>query len=663
MKRRQTLPCLFILLCLAGCLQGQPWSGIISTSRAVDWSNPGPGVVGGIPNRTTQCGSTIAAYSGSPSTINKALAACASGQFVQLAAGTFTLNNVIQMVSNVTLRGMGADQTIVKFTASGGGNCNTPGTQDVCFGNDSNWSGGPDQLTTWTAGYAKGTTVITLGSTSGLSVGEVLILDQANDSSDSGFLYVCDTTNCSSEGGSPGRTVGSADYSQEEYKRVVAISGNQVTLDTGLYMPNWRSSQSPAAWWATTLVQMAGIENLTLDHSASDDAAGIGFNNAYNCWAKGIRSIYQLGQGATGGRNHVWIVNSARIVIRDSYFYGTRNSSTLSYGVETWMSGDILVENNMFQHVVSPLLVGNTTGSVFGYNWSLDDYINNTTFNMPGPVFTHDAGTAMNLFEGNQGTGTVEDNIHGTHDLHTYFRNQWSVRDSTDAAKNSQTVAFEDAGYARLMNIIGNVMGQAGYNNNYQSIAPSGTNCDSSIFIIGWQADCDTALDAANVKATLLRWGNYDVVTNAVRWCGNSSDTGWSTTCGSTSEIPTSTSQFSNTVPTKGDTGAGQGALPASFYWTSKPSAWWTTPYGTPAWPPVGPDVTGGNVTSGTGAASTLGGHAYMIPARLCYANSSADTNYPADTSGLRPVVFNASRCYVSTSGPAPPTTLTVVVH
>src|SRR5437868_4162833 len=42
------------------------------------------GVPGGIPNRTTQFGSTIAPYSGSPATINNAISSCPAGQAVVL---------------------------------------------------------------------------------------------------------------------------------------------------------------------------------------------------------------------------------------------------------------------------------------------------------------------------------------------------------------------------------------------------------------------------------------------------------------------------------------------------------------------------------------------------------------------------------------------------
>jgi hypothetical protein len=61
---------------------------------------------------------------------------------------------------------------------------------------------------------------------------------------------------------------------------------------------------------------------------------------------------------------------------------------------------------------------------------------------------------------------------------------------------------------------------------------------------------------------TILRWGNYDYASAAVRW--------------EASEIPTDA-----TVP-------GTHTLPASLYLAAKP-AW----FGDAAWPPIGPDVAG----------------------------------------------------------------------
>jgi len=91
-----------------------PWSGILDPSRAIDWSHAG--IPGGIPNRATICvshdpGSTAAQ-------IDAAIAACPADQFVFLTAGTFTLSAGLNMKSDVTLRGAGANRTKLVFTGT-----------------------------------------------------------------------------------------------------------------------------------------------------------------------------------------------------------------------------------------------------------------------------------------------------------------------------------------------------------------------------------------------------------------------------------------------------------------------------------------------------------------------------------------------------------------
>jgi len=183
-----SLVLLALLLCISGNSYGQSWSGIIGPGRAIDWSQAG--VVGGIPSGSwTQCGATIAPYSGSASTISSALAGCPANTYVLLGAGTFNLSSGIVMVSNVALRGTGANSTFLVFT--GNNNCNEEGA-DVCFMGENTYYGSPwiapggTQAATWTAGYSAGTTSITLTNvgSSGLAVGQYIFLDQANDTSD-----------------------------------------------------------------------------------------------------------------------------------------------------------------------------------------------------------------------------------------------------------------------------------------------------------------------------------------------------------------------------------------------------------------------------------------------------------------------------------------------
>jgi hypothetical protein len=111
------------------------------------------------------------------------------------------------------------------------------------------------------------------------------------------------------------------------------------------------ASQQPQAWsWGDTAF-MIGIENLTVDHTASPGTSGVGFHNAYNCWISNIKSL-------NGKRNHVWLNQAARIEVRDSYFYGTQTATSMSYGVESFTSSDDVVANNVFQHVTSPIMLG-----------------------------------------------------------------------------------------------------------------------------------------------------------------------------------------------------------------------------------------------------------------------------------------------------------------
>ncbi len=154
------------LLLYASTIQAQNWSGILSSSRATDWTKAGlPAILpdgettpnAWTPPTRTQCGSTISTGA-SAATINAALAACASGHYVLLGPGIFSISADITLgnQSGVTLRGSGADQTFLNF--SGGA---------IHFDNVSQGSASA----TWTAGYTAGTTII---STSGApSVGTI----------------------------------------------------------------------------------------------------------------------------------------------------------------------------------------------------------------------------------------------------------------------------------------------------------------------------------------------------------------------------------------------------------------------------------------------------------------------------------------------------------
>jgi hypothetical protein len=372
-------------------------------------------------------------------------------------------------------------------------------------------------------------------------------------------------------------------------------------------MPNWRSSQSPGAWWSSALpITMSGIEDLSVNHTASTSVlSGIYFYNAYNCWIKNVKSL-------NARRNHVWLYQSAHVTVRESYFYGTQNAASQSYGIETYMNADSLVENNIFQRVTVGMMTGGSTvGTVFAYNYSIDDYYKIAGW-MQSSSYFHDGGIAFILFEGNDGIGFTADAIHGTAHFGTVFRNHFS---GWEQGKSQQTVPIHIYAFNRFMNIVGNVLGWKGYHKYYENAAPAGEDGDTSIYTLGWSGNGGTKNSKVSndirVKTTLFRWGNYDVVNGGARW--------------NASEVPSGLSQFRNPVPSAN-------TLPASLYLPAKPG-WW----GGVRWPAIGPDVWGG-------PAPTV--HAHPIPAHVCYDATSK-------SGGI--LNFNAHRCYQVTSPPNAP--------
>ena len=630
MRREQVSLFVFIWFFMSTHSHAQNWSGIVAPSRAVNWAKAG--VVGGIPSgswaqcTTTACKTVTSAGSAATAAqITAAIAAAPANTYVLLAAGAYSLSTGIDFAgrNNVVLRGAGADQTFLRFT----GNLNCEGYPSaICMENGYNsWPGGPNQSATWTAGYVPGTTSIMLSSVTSLVPNQSLIfLDQCDDgftgaacttgsATDTGAVWNCYVAGtCSSVGGGPGGA-GRTNRSQQQQVLVTGISGTgpyTVTIYPGLYMPNWRSGQSPGAFWANATSTGQGVENLSIDASgvtgSPTTATGILVYNCYNCWVTGNRILFTE-------RNHVWLYESAHVTVANNYMYGSQNSTDLSYGVEHYLGSDNLVVNNISEHISEPFLQGGADeGDVWAYNYAIDDYYQNSAGWFMGGSLLHAAGSAMDLWEGNQQPGFIADNRHGTHHFSTLFRNYYTGTQAFCAGSpcGKQSAAIQPYANSRYFNIVGNVLGSA-YQNNYGSIAASGINGNSSVYTVGWSGnggslDNSCCVADAVTPISLMRWGNYDTVNAAARFVSG--------------EVPSSfkdgsgnPSLFVNPVP------ASQ-TLPASFYSSSQPS-FWVTPFGAPPWPAIGPDVTNGNVAN-------VGGHANNIPAEICYANAPVDTSY-----------------------------------
>jgi len=616
--------CLLVLAIVA-CVStsGAAQQPIVAPSRSINWQNAG--VPGGIPNRTTVCarlspGATAA-------DINAAIAACPAGQVVLLAAGTYNLTAGILFnnKSNVTLRGAGPNQTFLTFTQ--GDPCGGLGG-NVCFRNaDPNFSGDPRNTANWVGGYGVGTTSITLSSKANLQVGSLIVLDQQDDADvDTGEVWACQNIGvCSQQGGvsqgRPGR-------GQTQVVRVTSISGGAcpcaIGISPGVYMPNWRASQNPGAWWSSSLpITFSGLEDLALDHSNSDADGGVFIFNGYGIWVKNVRSL-------NAHQKHVWMYQSVHTTVRDSYFYGTQSAASDSYGTDTFTGGDQLIENNIFEHIASPMLNEGAQGTVHAYNFAIDDYFTAGSQQndwQQASSYMHAIGNAFILWEGNTGIALTADDIHGSSHFITAFRNYWNGQDllggSPPGGKQESTNAIQLEAYNRFYNIVANVLGKSTYFTNYE-VSPTGPTdsaassvANHSIYNFGFSANVGTHGDFPNdtvLRSTLYRWANYDPVTGGVRK--------------NASEVPSSLPKYAQPVPDNQP-------LPSSLYLSAGPPSRWATAFGTPPWPATGPDVTGGDI-------SDTGGHAYKIPAQLCYENT-------ARVNGI--LNFNANNCY--NDGPA----------
>jgi hypothetical protein len=699
MRRRLLFfPLISISLLFSTFSRAQQWSGIIAPARATDWSTVG--IPGGIPSGLwTQCGSTIAAYGSSgspasPSTINNAITSCGSSQYVLLGSGDFYLNGGITLKSHVVLRGQGANSTRIHFSAVGG--CNGWDAA-ICMAGGNTYAsgsscGGACSEADWTGGLAQRSTQITLSSVANITPNLTpIVLDQCEtgfsgttgtdtctgSAADNSNVFVCDTAStCITQTANTGlyRT----NRAQEEVVVATAISGSgpyTVTITPAIRNPNWSSGQGPRAWWPTSTITTTGVENLLIDQSTVGQRSVTAMScNA--CWVAGVAST-------TANYYHIQNYVTVHDVVRDSYFYWSYSSSQQSYGIGGDVSADLLIENNIMQGVTDPIAFdAGCAGCVAAYNFSVNQYFSPSLAYLFPMIQFHSAGTHMILSEGNIGGQILLDDIHGTHDLDTFFRNYMNGYEPNNGSQtNKNTSPFGLSAFSRYMNLIGNVSGTSSYHTTYQCVPASSstTSCSSGQFLdiydLGWASNTLGQSQGSNndtrTAPTLFRWGNYDTVNNDVQW--------------NSAEVPTTDPYYPNAVPSSH-------TLPPSFYsGITIPIAgcgtglsFWKNPTSgiCPPYPTIGPDVTGGNIgicTSGTYVnsralssaqcnggsftATTNGGYGHASPAMVCYLNTMSGT--PDGTGSMR--TFNAAACYAndplsSDPPPAAPTGLAAQV-
>jgi hypothetical protein len=577
------------------------WSGILAPERASDWTLAG--IPGGIPERTTVC-QTVAAGAAS-STIQTAINNCPVGQVVQLSAGTYNSVN-INIPKGIVLRGAGANATTLNLS------------DNIILGNGTSWIGSwpssPAQVS-WTGGLTQGSTVITVSSASGLSVGQTIIIDELNPSwvNTGGNRGTCGSSNTCGRNDNPVGFGGGADSRAHLQMTVItAINGTSITIrDPVSYTRSADRSPMVFYWSNPGNIQNAGIEDVFVNANSRDYAINMAF--CTYCWVKGVR-VDNL------ARTAVLSYYGYGNIIRDSYINSTNTGAPTQYGFESIMSGNLLIENNIIYNVTSPIMPEASSGVVFGYN-----YIHNAVSgNLFASVAPHLAHSSFALVEGNDVDKIHFDNVWGSASHGTVFRNR---ANGVGANKLNYRVPLAFASYQWYMNAVGNVLGDTSHHTTYSCHDGNRISGDSYIYDLGYFYDCVYGGDTdPGTRSTLMRWGNWDAMHENTLYCSAAGGNCASDERGSTAA----------TFPALANPSQ---AFPASFYLAGAP-AWW----GDVAWPPIGPDV-----TCVTNCVTNAGGKAHKIPARLCYESS------PKNASGYL-TEFDPEVCYAETA-PPPDTT------
>jgi hypothetical protein len=589
MQRRGALLLSVLIAACHGKATSKPFD-VLPAGRSIDWTHAGvvePDGTRGIPHPTTVC-DTIRAGGGSAA-IQAAIDACPAGQVLMLEAGTYNLSDSLTIDHAIVIRGAGPTATRI---VENGGNIifsSVPG------------SGGlgslpyPRYAVDWTAGYAQGTTEITLADTANLTVGQNIVLDQLNDThvSVAGYTPIVNETGNEGANGVIGNDGASRDGLEfqtdgtheaprglQQLVRVTAIAGESVTIDPPLYYAHAGALSPQAFFWGTPDLEYAGIEDLKIDARYTDGA--VTFTFCRNCWVKNL----EIDHVARGG---VWAMYTSHVEVRDSYFYMAEAAAPTNYGVEIDNSSAALVENNIFDSLTASVLFGcSASGTVVAYNYVVNP-APESAWLFPG-LSAHCAHSYMDLWEGNSAPNMILDVIHGSNSHMTVFRNRLTGYKPPvpygGSLWSNNNIPIVMQAWNRFNSVLANVLGTEGVHTDYECAR---TSCNSSvsrtlpeggagigpIYVLGYftQDTSDLASYDAVVPDTLLRWGNYDYAGQAVRW--------------DPAEIPSDSE-----VPATHD-------LPASLYLQAKP-AW----FGTAAWPPIGPDVAG---------------YATSTPAQLCY--------------------------------------------
>lgn len=524
---------------------------------SANWRKAGMLSMGGIPARTVVCStvSPLGNHQDDTNRIQNAINNCPLGQVVSLAAGVFTVaeGNYVMINKGITLRGGGPSVTTLRRTDGASPGSYRPGgnPSPMIIVGPMRWNN-DSAFTPLTADAIVGATTVQVASAAELSVGQIVLLDEASgagwqtDVEGLGQIWASpdyrvvwqkhnpsrswddfSATSYPYQSGTAGCWFSNCDRPTSEIKQISAISDNGITFDSPVTISYRVGHQAALHHWRNSHTRNAGVEDLTLE---GGDDGNLRFQLAAYCWARNVESTRWLGEGFA-------IDNSFRVQLDEFYVHapvwpvpgGGGYNISLSHG-----SSEILIENGI-SILANKVMVSRSAGagSVVAYNYMDDGFIGgHASWQEVGLNASHMVGSHHTLFEGNYGFNLDSDTTHGNSIYITFFRNYAAGYRSrfSDYINNNAVVddingvpgksgPLRAAGaqvYSYWFSFIGNVLGTPGhmsdwsYNGSFRNSAPG-------IWLLGWE-DLPNQVDDPNVAITAIRDSNYDYVTNQVVW-------------------------------------------------------------------------------------------------------------------------------------------------
>jgi hypothetical protein len=503
-----------------------------------------PGVRG-IPSRTTVCASLEASRFGNglseaSDAIQAAVDTCPAGQVVQLSAGKFRVNDYILINKGITLRGAGLRVTTLEKTNQGAEQ------EGILVVGASRWPKIDDTTAVnLTADAVQGAMSVTVASATGFAPGQFVKLDEDDyttatwmalpprlDGSAPQILatdrIVWPIHNPSQPGdlslpgglswhSRPGRPLA-------EIKEVTAVSGNTITFSTpvhALYTTAKRAQLVRYTGADNVQVRGAGVEDMTLTGGSEGNVA---FSSAAYSWARNIECLRY-------GLPCVDITQSFRLEIRDSYIHSTVHPypGGAGYGLSLQQgTSEVLIENNIITDANKVMVVRSAgAGSVVAYNYMDNGHIGNYPGWMEvGINASHMVGSHHVLFEGNLSFNYDSDDTWGGSLAMTIFRNHLTGRRRD--YPNEDNVRAGGLAYGSWWHtFIGNVLGEPGRMEGWLYEDPGDGTYGSAtsrwgkrfaIWKLGYAPGSWGQAADPKVRSTVIRDGNFDYLTNSVRW-------------------------------------------------------------------------------------------------------------------------------------------------